>query len=317
MVDGMDELTLLVNEAPVRLDRYIADHHTGWSRSLVQRLLREGRVLVNGRVAKASDVPSPGDLITMALAPSAEEAPVAPPTVIPRFAIVYEDDDLLVVDKPAGVVVHPGAGHQGGTLVDALLAYRPDLARADVDPQRLGIVHRLDRDTSGLMVVAAHRSAQLALQAMFRARQVHKVYLALLRGHLTPERGAIEAAIGRSSKDRQKMAIRQEGGRPARTEYTVREFLGGATFVEAMPLTGRTHQLRVHFGSIGHPIIGDRTYGRGTEKLSPLVTAPRQFLHAWRLAFAHPTSGAELSFVSPLPHDLAEILEFLRSQSAA
>lgn len=314
---GMDELVLTVDDAPVRLDRYIAKHSADLSRSLVQRLIKEHRVHLNGQPARASDVPSPGDIITVALRALSPNEPTSSNAVIPSLCVLYEDEHLLVVDKPAGVVVHPGAGHLGSTLVDILLAYRPELARADLDPQRPGIVHRLDKDTSGLMVVAAHKDCQLALQAMFRARRVHKVYLALLRGRLVPERGAIEAPVGRSPRDRKKITIRPAGGRFARTEYVVREFLTGATYVEAMPLTGRTHQLRVHFASIGHPVVGDRTYGQGTRTLAQGIMVPRQFLHAWRLTFAHPISGAELSFTSQLPPDLAGILESLRAQARA
>ena len=309
----MDCLVLTVDQAPVRLDRYIAERHAGLSRSLVQRLIKEHQVLVNGQPARASDVPSLGDIITIALEYSSREVYSAVSKVTAPLCVIYEDEHLLVIDKPAGVVVHPGAGHQDDTLVDALLAYRPDLVRADLDPLRPGIVHRLDKDTSGLMVIAAHREAQLTLQAMFKARRVHKVYLALLQGRLMPERGAIEAPLGRSLKDRKKLAIRRAGGRFARTEYVVREFLPASTFVEAVPITGRTHQLRVHFASIGHAVIGDRTYGPGTHKLAQNLVVPRQFLHAWSLTLAHPVTGAELSFTSQLPRDLADILKALRA----
>jgi len=311
----LEGLVLTVDQAPVRLDRYISDHHPTLSRSVVQRLIREQRVQVNGQPAKASDIPSPGDIITISLQAASSKTPSPVDRATIPLRVLYEDQDLLVIDKPAGVVVHPGAGHPGDTLVDALLAHRPDLACADLDPTRPGIVHRLDKDTSGLMLIAARREAQIALQAMFKARRVHKVYLALLRGRLVPERGAIDAPLGRNPKDRKKMAIRREGGRDARTEYTVREYLPGCTFLEAVPLTGRTHQLRVHFASIGHPVVGDRTYGRGAQLLAPHLVVPRQFLHAWRLSLAHPITGAQLDLSSDLPRDLAEILEALRAQT--
>ena len=303
----MDELLLRVEAPEGRLDRYIADHLPQLSRSLVQRLISEGQVLVNEAPIKASYYPLPGDLIQVRVPPQ-----TSPPLTAERIPlrILFEDDDLLAVDKPAGIVVHPSPGHLTGTLVNALLAYRPDLLRADLDPQRPGIVHRLDRDTSGVLVVAVNREAQAALQAQFKAHQVKKTYLALLYGHLTPQTGAIESPIGRDPDDRKRMRVTAEGGRYARTEYRVREFLPGCTLVEAQLLTGRTHQLRVHFRAINHPVVGDHVYGyrRGT------IASPRQFLHAWRLALTHPTTGARLEFTAELPADLAAVLRELRAQ---
>lgn len=278
------------------------------SRAAIQRLIREGRVLVNGAPTKARYCPARGDLVSLQVPLPAPPQPA--PEGIP-LKILFEDDHLLVIDKPAGMVVHPGPGHSSGTLVNALLAHRHDLAHADLDPQRPGIVHRLDRDTSGLLVVAANREAQLALQAQFKARQVSKVYLALVYGRLRPERGAIEAPIGRHARDRKRMAVLAEGGRYALTEYRVREYLErgtACTFLEAMPQTGRTHQLRVHFASIGHPIAGDMVYGYRRQR----IAVPRMFLHAWRLSFSHPVGGDKLAFDSELPADLARSLEELR-----
>ncbi len=303
----MVDFTLQVTEPEDRLDRFITRQHPELSRSAVQRFIREGQITVNGVPTKASYLPVPGDTVEVclpaepAMLPEAEDLPLR---------IVYEDEYLLVINKPAGLVVHPGPGHAGGTLVNALLAHRPDLARADLDAQRPGIVHRLDRDTSGLLLVAAQREAQQALQAQFRAHTVDKIYLALLQGHLAPIDGAIEAPLGRDPQDRTRMKVVAEGGRYARTEYHVREYLPESTYLEARPLTGRTHQLRVHFSSIGHPVVGDQVYGRRREPMN----VPRQFLHAWRLGFVHPFTGDRLAFTAELPADLAAILSMLRAR---
>jgi len=306
-----DELVFRVTESAGRLDRYLADRCPQLSRAAVQRLIKGRQVLVNGGPTKNGYYPAPGDVIRLQLPSAAPPRPA--PEDIP-LRILYEDEHLLVIDKPAGMVVHPSPGHASATLVNALLAHRPDLARADLDPKRPGIVHRLDRDTSGLLVVAANGAAQNALQAQFKARQVSKVYLALVYGRLTPERGAIEAPVGRSPRDRKRMAVLREGGRYARTGYRVREHLAGppaCTYLEAMPQTGRTHQLRVHFSAIGHPVVGDEIYGPRRQRI-PL---PRQFLHAWRLAFDHPVRGERLAFTADLPADLAQPLEELRSRA--
>ena len=298
-------VVLRVSEPNTRLDRFIADRCPGLSRSEAQRLIKRGQVLVNGLASKASYYPLEGDLIRVEL-PS--QAPLVPLAERIPLRIVYEDEHLLVVDKPAGLVVHPAPGHASGTLVNALLAHRPDVANADLDPERPGIVHRLDRDTSGVLVVAATRQAQSSLQEQFRSRQVEKAYLTLVYGRLVPEEAAIEAPIGRDPRHRKRMKVVTEGGRYARTEYRVRENLPGCTFAEARLLTGRTHQVRVHFSSIGHPVVGDRVYGRRRQQ----IDAPRQLLHSWRLAFTHPRSGEELRFAADPPADFGMVLDGLR-----
>lgn len=298
-------LVLRVTDVVGRLDRYIASDCADLSRSMAQRLIKERRVFVNGVPAKASYSPVPGDVIRVelpALAPSYPDAEEIP------LRILFEDEQLLIVDKPVGLVVHPGSGHASGTLVNALLAHRPNLVRADLDPQRPGIVHRLDRDTSGLLVVAATREAQLALQAQFKSREVQKAYALLVYGHLAPERGAIEGPIGRDPANRKRMKVVSDGGRYARTEYHVIEHLPGCTLVEARLLTGRTHQLRVHFSSIGYSVVGDRVYGHRRQR----IDAPRQLLHARYLAFRHPVSGETVEFTSELPSDFVRVLEALR-----
>jgi 23S rRNA pseudouridine1911/1915/1917 synthase len=215
--------------------------------------------------------------------------------------IVFENNDLLVVNKPAGMVVHPAAGHISGTLVNAVLGHDPELEGVG-DEQRPGIVHRLDKDTSGLIIVARNRTAHNRLAAQFKSRDVSKAYLALVKGHISPEKGVIDAPIGRDPKKRQRMAV-TGAGRPARTEYSVIRQIGGYTLLEARPKTGRTHQIRVHLASIGHPIVGDATYGAK----SPLVE--RQFLHAYRLGFKLPSDGRYIELESPLPLDLQQALD--------
>ncbi len=292
-----------------RLDRFIAREVQGLSRSAVQRLIASGAVTVNGAPTKASYVPAPGDLVRVEL--PAEEAPAPQPEAIP-LSLLYEDAHLLVVNKPAGLVVHPGAGRAAGTLVNALLAHRPELAQRFPGTDRPGIVHRLDRDTSGVMVVAADADARRALLAQFKGRDVDKRYLALVYGEPQPGRGAIEAPIGRDPLHRTRMAVVAEGGRPARTEYTVvaRLARGRAALVEAQLLTGRTHQIRVHLAAIGHPVVGDAVYGyrRGE------IAAPRILLHSWRLSLAHPVTGERMTFEAPLPEDMAAVLARLRAE---
>lgn len=303
-------LEIQVSGEKDRLDRFLAAQVPELSRSAAQRLIEAGQVTVNGEPVKASYKTRPGDRVVVLL--PGHEPPELVAEAIP-LRIVYEDPDLLVVDKQAGMVVHPAPGHSSGTLVNALLARYPELAAAG--GERPGIVHRLDRDTSGLIVVARNDRTRRALQRQFKERQVHKAYLALLEGHLQPAWGRIEAPIGRDPHHRQRMTV-LPGGREALTEYHVLEQFahsvgpaaGDYSLVEAEPLTGRTHQIRVHFASIGHPVVGDAVYGRRRCRLA----VPRQFLHARRLAFKHPRTGQRLEFEAPLPDDLAPILALLR-----
>jgi 23S rRNA pseudouridine1911/1915/1917 synthase len=229
------------------------------------------------------------------------------------LTIVYQDNDIIVVDKPAGLTVHPAPGHPSGTLVNALLAACPDLRgpstrlRTGISGTlRPGIVHRLDKDTSGLLVVAKNDRAMRALQAQLKERSVHKTYLALVEGVPSPREGTIEAPIGRNPKNRKKMAI-VAGGRESTSRYRIREEISGGkyTLLEVEPVTGRTHQIRVHMAAVGHPIVGDAVYGRRSEVVG------RQFLHAWKLGFGMPLGGRQVEFESPLPTDLREALETL------
>ena len=305
-------IELHVAEAGQRIDKYIADEIPELSRSVVQRLIKQGRVTVGGEATKSSYRVEAGDEIVVRIPPP-ESLEVRPESI--PLDIVYEDEDIMVVNKPAGMVVHPAYGHRTGTLVNAVLAHCPDLAGVG-DDLRPGIVHRLDKDTSGLIIVAKNDAAQRQLQRQFKRREVHKVYVALLEGRLEPAQGVIEAPIGRDKKRRKRMAV-VEGGREARTEYTVVEYFGGEggkgsrpyTLVEAEPETGRTHQVRVHFSSIGHPLAGDPVYGFRKQRLSGLR---RQFLHAQTLGFRLPGSDEHIELTAELPDDLRAVLEELR-----
>jgi 23S rRNA pseudouridine1911/1915/1917 synthase len=299
-----------VGDDTARLDRFLANRLTDLSRSAVQRLIDQGQVTVNSEPAKASYKVRPGDRLVVLLPAAETPEPAAEP--IP-LDLVYEDSALLVVNKPAGMVIHPAPGHPGGTLVNALLARYPELANGSGD--RPGIVHRLDRDTSGLVLVARNERVRKALQQQFQARQVHKQYLALLEGNLQPAWGRIEAPLGRDPHHRQRMTV-LPGGREAITEYHILEYFaqrlgsgaGHYTLVQVEPHTGRTHQIRVHMASIGHPVVGDTVYGWRRQQLQ----VPRQFLHAGQLGFKHPTTGQYLEFEAPLPEDLARVLDSLR-----
>ncbi len=285
----------------------MAERVAGLSRSAIQRLIDHGRVTVNAEPAKASYKVRPGDRVVACVPQPGSEEPAA--EAIP-LDIVYEDQVLIVIDKPAGMVIHPAPGHQSGTLVNALLAHCLELAGYSQD-RRPGIVHRLDRDTSGLILVAKNEQIRRALQRQFQARQVHKVYLALLDGYLEAAHGRIEAPLGRDPRHRQRMAV-VPGGREAITEYRLLTTFAGGDYslVEAEPKTGRTHQIRVHFASIGHPVVGDTVYGRRRTSLP----VPRQFLHAQRLGFTHPLTGRPLEFEAPLPDDLAAVLRLLEQK---
>ena len=276
----------------------------GISRAHAQRLLGDGRALVDGRPRRASDRLTGGERLRVVL--SAPPDPTLVPENIP-IRVVYEDDDLLVVDKPAGMVVHPSAGHPTGTLVHALLgrsASRGESLGAVAGVGRPGIVHRLDRDTSGLLVVAKTDAAQGSLMSQFGDRSIEKGYLALVHGAAPAARGRIEAPVGRHPRDRQRMAV-VAGGRAAMTDYEALGSAGGYTLLHLQPRTGRTHQLRAHLAYLGLPIAGDLRYGGGVGPGG----LRRQFLHAAELAFARPADGARVAVWSELPDDLAASLD--------
>lgn len=283
-----------------RLDRFIADRLPDVSRTRVRQLIDADCVTVNGSPAKASYRLESGDSIKIIIPP---EAPLDLLAEDIPLSIIYEDADVLVVDKPAGLTVHPAPGHPGHTLVNAVLNHLPNLAE-DSDPIRPGIVHRLDKDTSGLIVIAKNRRAHNSLAEQFAARTVVKTYLVLVKGHLSPEQGIIESDIGRDAANRQRMTV-VSSGKPARTRYRVKQYLGDYTLAEIKLETGRTHQIRVHLAAIGFPVAGDPTYG---VKMPGLT---RQFLHAHRLKFSHPSTGKDIEVESPLPPDLQAALDII------
>jgi 23S rRNA pseudouridine1911/1915/1917 synthase len=294
---------LFADHAGERLDAFLSRRlGERLSRSHAHKHIADGLVTVNDTPAKASHRLARGDRVVASLPPT--ETPALVAEAIP-LRIVYQDEDVIVVDKPPGLTVHPAAGHPRGTLVNALLTVCPELAEIK-GTLRPGIVHRLDKDTSGLLAAAKNEAAQAALARQLKDRQVHKVYLVLVQGRLERPEGVIDGPIGRHPRRRQRMAV-VEGGRQALTRYRVREYLRDAySLVEAEPLTGRTHQIRVHFASIGHPVVGDRLYGKASELVG------RQFLHAWHLGFRLPKGGRYREFESPLAADLEAVLDVLR-----
>jgi 23S rRNA pseudouridine1911/1915/1917 synthase len=297
-----------------RVDRFVADA-TGLSRSHIQKLIGEGRLTADGVPLRANAIVAPGTELRLDI-PEPTVLDLAPAPDIP-LDIVYEDDDLLIVDKPAGLVVHPSPGHHDGdTLVNALLARAGGAEYGGIaGVARPGIVHRLDRDTSGLLMVAKHDAAQHSLMAQLKARRVRKTYLALVAGSVAAAVGRIEAPIGRDPKHRTRMAVVPDG-RPSTTGYRVRERFPGWTLLDLDLVTGRTHQIRVHLDAIGHPVAGDPLYGTGTSRRGP-AGLDRLFLHAWRLELAAPGDGHLIRAEAPLPAELERVVDDLRAAASA
>lgn len=283
-----------------RLDRFLAAHCPDLSRSQLQRLIADGYVTLDGGPVVAATKARAGQRISLTV-PDPVEGDLAPEDI--PLDVVHEDSDLLVVDKPAGMTVHPGPGHRSGTLANAVLAHCPDLQGIG-GTLRPGIVHRLDKNTSGLIVVAKTQKAHTRLSSQLKQRRFKKVYVALLRGRLSPVEAIIEAPIGRDPRNRKRMAV-VTGGRESVTRYTVLEYPAGYSLVEVRPTTGRTHQIRVHLTSLGHPLIGDAVYGQAHAGLN------RHFLHAKILGFEHPSTGATVEFRAELPPELREFLRNL------
>jgi 23S rRNA pseudouridine1911/1915/1917 synthase len=291
-----------------RVDRYVADA-TGLSRSYVQKLISDGRLTAAGEALKANAIVTAGTELRLDVPPP-EPLDLAPAPDIP-LTVVYEDADLLIVDKPAGLVVHPSPGHAADTLVNALLARDAGNAWGGIaGVQRPGIVHRLDRDTSGLLMVARNDAAQASIMAQLKARRVKKTYQALVLGSVAAATGRIEAPIGRDPKHRTRMAVVPDG-RPSVTGYRVRERFDGWTLLELDLVTGRTHQIRVHLEAIGHPVAGDAVYGTGTSRRGPAGLG-RLFLHAWRLELTSPSDDRLIRATAPLPPELESVLDRLR-----
>lgn len=298
-------LSITADEAGQRFDRYLASVLSDISRTRVQELIADETVLVNGRPGKPGYALRAGDSVQVPQTPQSRQSSS---TVKPQYLpldIVYEDEDLLVVNKAAGMVVHPAAGHQDDTLMNALLAYYPELQEVGGD-QRPGIVHRLDKDTSGLMIVAKNARSQAALIEQMKQHQIVKRYLALVEGKMALDQGTIDAPIGRDSRYRQQMTITTREGREARTHFRVLQRFQHHTLLLLQLETGRTHQIRVHLKAIGHPVVGDPVYGGHGPHKGP--TLKRQFLHAYQLKFRHPTTGDVLELEAPLPDDLQDVL---------
>ena len=297
----------IVPQAGERLDKVLVTQlGDRLTRSQIQQLIKDGQVIVNGKAIKPGIRLKGGETIRVSIPP-----PVPDTTIIPEpidLTVLYEDQDLAVIDKPAGLIVHPGVGNEGGTLVHAILARYPEIAEINIAPKRRGIVHRLDKDTSGLVLIARNSTAMHRLMKQFADRSVEKQYVTLVERPPKTATGRIDVPIGRDTRDRKKMAVTRDG-RPAVTEFVIVEsFSDGQTLVRIRLLTGRTHQIRVHMAYIGAPVVGDRTYGYRKQRIS----LKGQFLHASTLAFTHPRTGERMTFESPLPPRLKHVLDALR-----
>jgi 23S rRNA pseudouridine1911/1915/1917 synthase len=310
------ELIVDAEHAGQRLDHFLVAHVGGQSRSQIQRLIKDGRVLVGGTPSKSNSAVRAADVVSVDIpAP----APASPQAEDLPLEVMFEDSAIIVVNKPAGMVVHPAPGHAEGTLVNALLHHVDDLSGIGGE-LRPGIVHRLDRGTSGVMVVAKHDEAHRELSRQFQDREVEKEYVAMVWGEVQQGR-RIEADIGRDPNDRKKMSARSRRARSAVTRITKSTFMRGVSLLQVAIYTGRTHQIRVHLSAIGHPIVGDSVYG-GTHQrvpghLRPVLRLERPFLHAMRLAFTHPIeTDRRMEFVAPLPDDLQSVADDIAEKLA-
>ena len=303
-MDDIIELTVEDHEAGVRIDAYLRAH-TELSRSRIAALMQEGALTVDGQTQTKPAAKTESGQVLRLTVPQARPVDIAAQDI--PLDILYQDSDVVVVNKPCGMVVHPAAGNASGTLVNALLHHVRDLSGIGGE-MRPGIVHRLDKDTSGLILIAKNDRAHIALSEQFKQRSMEKHYRAVAFGHFAQEHGLIDAPIARHPVDRKKMAVVPDG-KPSRTEWTVIEPLKGATFLDVHLLTGRTHQIRVHMQSIGHPLLGDQIYA---PNLKTSVRIPRLMLHAYSLAFTHPATGERMTLVAPLPQTFVATLEKLR-----
>lgn len=316
---GSTRLTVTPEESKTRLDHFLSHRLADLTRSRIKKLIEEGHIIVNGVSTKAGAMLRPGDVVTVYV-PDPEPSEVAAEAI--PLSIIHEDSDLIVIDKAPDMVVHPAHGHAAGTLVNALLHHCRDLSGIG-GIKRPGIVHRLDKGTSGVMVAAKNDAAHRSLSEQFRDHTVGRIYLAAVRGVPREGRGRIEKPLARHLRDRKKIAVR-ESGRNAVTDYEVTGSREGISLLKLVPGTGRTHQLRVHLASSGHPILGDATYGGGVRSLhlkSSTATAHlrklrRPALHAWKLEFDHPSTNSRMSFESPPPEDLSGLFDWIAGRSS-
>jgi 23S rRNA pseudouridine1911/1915/1917 synthase len=284
-----------------RLDVFLSAHLSELSRAQIQKLITDQKVRLNNTWTKPSHKLKEGDVVEVEGREASRKSSLLPENI--PLDIIHSDEHIIVINKPAGLVVHPGAGVEAGTLVNALIHYFPGIERVG-HPERPGIVHRLDKETSGVMVIARSDKAYAELKRQFKAREVEKVYLGLVRGHVQVAEGRIDWALGRHPRHRQRISIRTKKPKAALTLYSVKKTFPEFTLLEIKPVTGRTHQIRVHFAAAGHPIVGDSRYG-GKDKA---LREQRLFLHAWHIVFTHPVTKALLEFYAPLPPEFQDII---------
>lgn len=303
--NGLQRLTVSPEEAGVRIDKYLTEQLPDITRSYLQKLLKDGSVQMNGKPVKASTKTAVGAVIELTI-PEPEEPEILPEDI--PFDILYEDSDVILINKPKDMVVHPAAGHYTGTLVNALMYHcKGDLSGIN-GVLRPGIVHRIDKDTTGVLIVCKNDKAHNALAEQLKEHSITRKYRAIVCGNLKEDEGTVDAPLGRHPQDRKKMAIVRTGGKRAVTHYRVLERFGNYTYIECQLETGRTHQIRVHMASLGHPLLGDEVYGR----VKSPFKLEGQTLHAMVLGFIHPTTGEYMEFEAPLPEYFEKLLEKLR-----
>lgn len=307
--NGLQRLTVSPGDAGVRIDKYLAEQLPDITRSYLQKLLKDGSVQMNGKPVKASTKTAVGAVIALTI-PEPEEPEILPENI--PLDILYEDSDVILINKPKDMVVHPAAGHYTGTLVNALMYHcRGDLSGIN-GVLRPGIVHRIDKDTTGVLIVCKNDRAHNALAEQLKEHSITRKYRAIVCGNLKEDEGTVDAPLSRHPQDRKKMAIVRSGGKRAVTHYRVLERFGNDTYIECQLETGRTHQIRVHMASLGHPLLGDEIYGRAK---SPFKLEG-QTLHAMVLGFIHPTTGEYMEFEAPLPEYFEKLLEKLRKSGS-